>query len=116
MQIQLNAPKIWMASEAVDFRNGANGLSAIVATRFERTLENDLFIFFNRSKTILKLLAYHRNGLVVIYKRLDRKRFTLSPNESGLYELNDKQLSWLLAGLDWVEMSGLNEACFEDYY
>ena len=116
MQLRLSAPKIWLANEAVDFRNGANGLSAKVAARFDRALDNELFIFFNRSKTSVKLLAYHRNGLVLICKRLDRKRFTLSPDESsGLYELSERQLSWLLAGLDWVEMSGLTETSFDDY-
>jgi hypothetical protein len=36
--------------------------------------------------------------------------------ENQLTILDEKQLSWLLAGLDWVGMSDWKELEFEHYY
>jgi len=116
MQIQLSAPAIWIANQPVDFRKAINGLSELVVNHFEHRLENAIYIFHNRAKNKLKLLAYHRNGSILIYKTLDKKKFTLQENQQGLYEINEKQLSWLLAGLDWVEMSANHELAYDDYY
>ena len=116
MQIKLTAPKIWMTSEHVDFRKAIDGLSALVAKHFHQGLEDHLFIFYNRARNKLKLLAYHRNGAVLIYKRLDKKKFMLKLDEASPYELSNQQLSWLLAGLDWVDMSGFNTLTYDDYF
>jgi len=116
MQIQLKAPKIWLASEPVDFRKAINGLTELVVKNFADRLDDHIYVFYNRSKNKLKLLAYHRNGTMLIYKRLDKKRFTLKRNESGLCEMSEEQLSWLLAGLDWVNMSEFNELKYDDYF
>ena len=116
MQIQLRAPKIWMANESVDFRKAINGLSELVVNHFNHRLENNVYIFHNRARNKLKLLAYHRNGAILIYKCLDKKKFTLKEDTLGLYKIDEKQLSWLLAGLDWVEMSSLGAPNYDDYF
>ena len=33
-----------------------------------------IYVFYDRTKSKLKLLARHRNGVVLIYKRLDKNR------------------------------------------
>ena len=116
MQLQLSAPKIWMATEAVDFRKGVNSLCGYIVTHNRPSLEDHIYIFYNRARNKLKLVARHHNGFVLVYKCLDKKKFIIKRNESDFYELNEKQLSWLLGGLDWVEMSGMNEVKFDDYF
>ena len=116
MQIQLKAPKIWLASEPVDFRKAVNGLTELVVRHFPEGLDDHIYVFYNRGKNKLKLLARHRNGEMLIYKRLDKKQFALTRNESGLYEITEQQLSWLLAGLDWINMSEFNELKYDDYF
>ncbi|OGT67517.1 MAG: hypothetical protein A3H43_01025 [Gammaproteobacteria bacterium RIFCSPLOWO2_02_FULL_42_9] len=117
MQLQLKAPKLWVAPEAVDFRKSLDGLSAIVLSEFKGTLTDAIYIFYNRAKNKLKLLARHHNGDVLIYKRLDKKQFTLKQAASGLYEITEQQLSWLLAGLDGELMSTWKEdVSYEDYH
>lgn len=116
MQIELKAPHIWLACEPVDFRKAANGLSEVVAQHFNRQLDNDVFVFFNRAKTSLKILGYHRNGVLLIYKRLDTGKFTLKAEDDGLCSLNEQSLSWLLAGLDWVKMEAFPELSYTDFY
>lgn len=116
MQIQLKAPKIWLANEAIDFRKGINRLCEYVAAHYHQSLENHIYIFYNSARNQVKLLAYHRNGFMLICKRLEKKKFIIKHNGPSLYEINEKQLSWLLAGLDWLEMSGWSELTFNDYF
>lgn len=116
MQIQLNAPKIWLASEAVDFRKAINGLSELVVKHFDGGLGDQIYIFYNRAKNKLKLLSYHRHGAMLIYKRLDKKKFTLKETALPWYDIMGPQLSWLLAGLDWIDMPTCNELRYEDYF
>jgi transposase len=116
MQIQLKADQIWLANESIDFRKGVNGLCNHIISQFNRTVDGSIYIFYNHSKDKLKLLAHHRNGFMLIYKRLDKKKFTIKKNESGIIEINEKQLSWLLAGLNWVEMSEAHELVYDDYF
>ncbi len=116
MQLQLSAPKIWIASEPVDFRCGINRLSEHVVSALGQRVGDQLYVFYNRSRNRLKCLAHHRNGMMLIYKQLDKKKFTLKKGKSGLLEITEEQLSWLLAGLDWVGMSSFPEIKYEDYF
>ncbi len=116
MELQLNSPKIWLACEPVDFRKSIDGLSEVLAAQFNKSLGPDIVVFYNRARDKLKLLARHRFGCVLIYKRLDNKKFTFARNHQGLYELSAEQLSWLLSGLDWQAMSHCHELEFDDYF
>jgi len=120
MQIQLKATKVWLASEPVDFRMAINGLSALVVTHFNQQIGDGVYVFYNRARNRLKLLARHQNGSVLIYKVLDKNRFTLKKIDDSekepLYEVSEQQLSWLLAGLDWVSMSEFEELNYDDYF
>lgn len=118
MQLALQSAKIWVAHTPVDFRRSINGLSAIVADRFPNGVSEDsIFVFYNRSRDKLKILGWHRNGYVLLYKRLEQGRFTVQPSRSGDVSIDAKQLGWLLAGLDWVQLSDWHEElCFENYH
>ena len=116
MQIQLTAPCIWLADKAVDFRKSITGLTECVVGDYGQTLENQIYIFYNRARDKIKILARHRNGSVLIYKALDKKKFTIQSGEGGLISMQQEQLVWLLAGLDWVEMSCFEELKYEDYF
>lgn len=118
MQVQLKAPHIWLATEAVDFRKSINGLQVLVEGTFDKKLGNAIYIFFNRARNRLKILAYHRNGSMLIYKVLDKNKFTIKEDtlDVDIYELNEQQLSWLLAGLDWIEMSKFEEINYSDCF
>ena len=116
MELQLKSQKVWLANEPVDFRKAINGLSELVRNNFKHCLAEGVFVFHNRAKNRLKLLAFHRNGVMLIYKHLDKKKFTVKQNEPEPYEITESQLSWLLAGLDWVEMSIFETLVYDDYF
>ena len=120
MKIQLQSAQIYLASTHVDFRKGITGLTEIVITHYKKQMGDAIYIFYNRAKNKLKLLSYHRNGFVLVYKQLSKKHFTIKAhdNESHqMFSLTQDQLSWLLAGLDWVLMSESEDDChYTDYF
>lgn len=99
-----------MATEAVDFRKAIDGLCLLVPEQLEA---ESIYIFYNKSKNKLKLLGWHGNGFALLYKRLEKGRFTISKKNNSI---NEEQLSWLLAGLNWEEMSNWGELKFTEFY
>jgi transposase len=118
MQLTLRSSQVFLADKPVDFRRSIDGLSVIVLEVLEeKPIEGSIFVFYNTARNKLKILGWHRNGFVLIYKRLERKRFTVLGSENGYVTLSNEQLNWLLAGLDWVSLSDWNEAFnFKDYH
>jgi len=114
MRLKLSSTKIWLASEDIDFRKSIDGLCERIQSRFDLDLKSSLFIFLNRDRKKIKVLFWHGNGFVLIYKRLEKGCFTVRHSDSGLLELDEKQLSWLLAGLDWDSMSHWRELAFDN--
>lgn len=116
MQLKLSSPRIFIYTEVVDFRRSIDGLYALIHSQFDSQLREDIFVFFNRRYDKIKLLAWHGNGFVLLYKRLEQGRFTKGVEKPGLHSLNEKQLSWLLAGLDWKSMSDWSTLEYQDFY
>lgn len=79
----------------VDMRKSFDGLHAIASqVSQEDALSGLLFLFVNRSKTIMKLLFWDRTGWCVVAKRLERGRFEVSKNF-----LNHRELELLFDGI-----------------
>ena len=53
---------------------------------------------------------------MLVYKRIENGCFSIISSEEGLMTVDEKQLSWLLAGLNWVSMSSWKELEFDDYF
>lgn len=115
MSLVVKAPKMWMITQPVDFRYAIDGLSALIINGLGYKPTEGVFVFINRKRNRLKLLLWHNNGFVLIYKRLERGLFTLPASDDQTIIINEKQLSWLLAGLDWHTMSHFNELKYDDY-
>lgn len=116
MRLKLSSPKIWLATEAVDFRKSIDGLCELIKSNFVSNFKESIFIFYSSDRKKIKILTWHGNGFVLIYKRLEQGCFAIQRSEQGLIELDENQLSWLLAGLDWFLMSQWKELEFNDTY
>ena len=116
MQLMLSAPKIWFYTAPIDFRKSINGLVGLVQTELGANPTDGIFVFHNRQRDKLKLLAWHGNGFVMLYKRLEQGKFALGAVDAGTVTLDEQTLSWLLAGLDWHQMRHWNTLSFDDYY
>jgi transposase len=55
--------RIWVAVEAIDFRNGIDGLAGLCRNQFQKDpLSGSVFVFRNRRGTSLKMLVYDGQG------------------------------------------------------
>jgi transposase len=55
--------RILVAVEAVDFRNGFDGLARVCKQQLQADpFSGGLFVFHNRRRTAIKILAYHGQG------------------------------------------------------
>jgi transposase len=75
--------RILVAVDAVDFRNGIDGLAGICRNRFqEDPLSGCVFVFRNRRGTSVKILVYDGQGFWLCQKRLSKGRFCWWPVRS----------------------------------
>lgn len=113
MQIALESEKIFIANKPIDFRKAIDGLCALVVDDMQKKPHEGVYLFYNRSLDRIKILGWHKNGFVLVYKRLERGKFFVRYDGDSL-QINSAQLSWLLIGLDWELLS--NVECKYDAY
>ena len=101
MLVDSSNVKVYLVLGHTDMRKAVNGLSAMVSERIGLDpLSGHLFVFCNRSKDIIKVLYWDRNGFCLWYKRLERGRFRWPSCMDEVMELSSRELSWLLSGLE----------------
>lgn len=110
--------KLYLYSLPVDMRKSINGLSMLVAEELTSNPSNgDVYIFRNRANDKVKLLYWDRNGFILHYKRLCKRKFKWPKAlESTTIEIDEKQLSWLLAGLDFLLMNEFSQLDYSHYF
>ncbi len=79
--IQVTAPmRVLVATEAVDFRKGIDGLAQVCRDQLKRDpMSGWIFVFRNRRMTAVKILAYDGQGFWLCQKRLSKGRFPWWP-------------------------------------
>lgn len=77
MRMFVDAPKVYLHREPVDFRKQINGLSVIVQEALKMDpFEDALFVFINCSRNRIKALYWERNGFCLWFKRLEKDKFS----------------------------------------
>ena len=93
--------RVFLALGITDMRKAINGLSILVESELDGVLfSGDLFVFCNRSRNIVKILYWDRNGFCLWQKRLEKEKFRWPENEAEVMEVGCQELEWLLGGLD----------------
>ena len=110
--------KIYICLDFIDMRKAVNGLSAIVLDEFsESPTSGNIFIFFNKNKDKLKCLFWDRNGFVLYYKRMEKRKFIISKDLSGKdLEITQEQLRGLLTGLDFSLIGEFSGIKYSEFY
>lgn len=81
-----------------------DGLVAKVQLQYGRKLEEtSIYLFCGRKADRIKAIYWDGTGYVLLYKRLDEKRFQWPRNESELKLLTKQQFRWLMEGLSIVQ-------------
>jgi transposase len=90
-------------AKSTDMRKGFNALSGIVRNDLERNpLSGEVFIFLNRSRTLIKLLVWDSTGYAIYYKRLEAGTFelpVLAADEKSI-ALTREKLMLILEGIE----------------
>ena len=101
MFYSLSGVKVYLVLGGTDMRKSVNGLSILVSEHIGLDpLSGHLFVFCNKRKNILKILYWERNGFCLWYKKLEKELFRWPGNELDLLEISNRELSWLLDGLE----------------
>ena len=105
---------IYVATQPVDFRKGAEGLALLA----KETLGHDpmkgvAVVFRAKRGDRVKIVVWDGSGLVLYWKRLDGSGFKWPPIVAGVMRMNAAQLSALLAGMDWTRMHRASDPAAE---
>jgi len=102
----LNIPhntRISLCTSPIDLRKSFNGLIAIVRSELDSDpLSGHLFVFLNRTQTLMKILYWDGDGFAIWYKRLESGTFRLPAvtSETKSLDLTRSGLAMILEGID----------------
>jgi transposase len=97
------SPRVYLSAKATDLRKSYRTLCVVVKEHLEEDpLSGSMFVFYNRSGDLLKILYWYVNGFCLWQKRLEKGRFKLSSFTSGCSKVSvtSYQLQGLMQGLD----------------
>lgn len=88
--------------DAVDLRIGINGLAILVEQAMGKNpMARALYVFSNRRRDRIKILAWDGNGFWLLMKRLEANdRFIWPDSQTEVLALTVELLHWLLDGID----------------
>jgi transposase len=96
------AVRVMVATKPVDFRKGADGLTALVRESLAADpFSGAVYVFRAKRADRIKLVFWDGTGLCLFAKRLEDGIFRWPRVEDGVMHLSAAQLSALLEGLDW---------------
>ena len=97
----LDASRIYLYRDPVDFRKQATGLAAIVEQDIGHSVfDGGLYAFTNRQRNKIKCLYWEDNGFVLYYKSLAEEKFRWPEPGDDVLLLSGQQINWLLDGYD----------------
>ena len=85
-----------------DMRKGFNGLGGLAANKLgQNPLSGDIFIFVNRTRTMIKILVWDQTGFAIWYKRLEQGTFEIPQIEKtqNSVEISRQKLMLILEGI-----------------
>ena len=92
----------YLSREATDMRKGFDSLCGEVRQSLGRDpLSGEVFIFYNSSRTRLKLLHWERGGFVIYHKRFEQGILSLPKfdTETGGYMVSWRELMLMVEGV-----------------
>jgi transposase len=77
--------QVYLYTEPIDFRKAIDGLSVLVEQELGLSpFASALYVFTNRHRNRIKALYWHRNGLCLWHKRLERDKFAWPQEANAL--------------------------------
>lgn len=92
---------IFLYRDFVDMRKSINGLTAIIQAMAGVSLfGNDLVVFTNRSRNLIKAVYWRRTGFALWMFRLEKSRFPWPKKSDTVLTLTPEQLNQVFDGYD----------------
>ena len=94
--------RFYVYTHGIDMRKGVESLCGIVRNNCMNPLSGSVFLFANKSRSLLKLLHWERGGFVIYYKRLESGR--VAPNLFRGCNLSFKEMRWdeIVMLMGWI--------------
>jgi transposase len=93
--------QVYLSPGFTDMRKSINTLSILVEGVFKlEPFSGHMFAFCNRRRSIVKILYWDRNGFCLWQKRLEKDRFRWPESVKEVVEIDQRQLSFFLEGLE----------------
>ena len=97
--------QVLVATKPVDFRKGADGLSALLQeSQSVDPFCGTIYVFRAKRANRVKLLWWDGTGICLLSKRLEEAQFRWPRIADGVMRLSAAQLSALLEGLDFTRV------------
>jgi transposase len=95
------AESIYIVTGYTDMRKSIDGLAAFIKGNLGMDpFGGSLFMFCGKRRNSMKALLWEDDGFVLLYKRLDNGSFKWPRSETQARALTQKELRWLLEGLE----------------
>jgi transposase len=94
--------RLFLYCMPADMRKGFDGLSGLVTNKLgQNPLSGDIFIFVNRTRTLVKILVWDQTGFAIWHKRLEQGTFEMPNIEKGRnsIEITRQKLMLILEGI-----------------
>jgi transposase len=94
--------RFFLYGQPADMRKGFDGLSGLVINKLgQNPLSGDIFIFINRTRTLIKILMWDQTGFAIWHKRLEQGTFEMPKIEKqeNSIEITRQKLMLILEGI-----------------
>jgi len=93
--------RVFMYTVPTDMRKSFSGLHGLIVEALRQDpLSGDWFVFVNRRRDRLKIMAWEQDGFVIWYKQLQRGSFAVPSGDHDSVTLTSRELALLLTGID----------------
>jgi transposase len=95
--------RVFVATQPIDGRKGADSLMAIVG---HDPLSGHLYVFFSRRCDRVRIVYWDRNGIAMWTKRLERGRFRPAFDAGGRFIATAVEAAELALVLEGIDLAG----------
>ena len=107
--------KVFIIPGGTDMRKAIDGLSILLEARTsEKAMSGSYFAFCSKTRRIVKILYWQRNGFCLWQKRLSKERFHWPENRAEVLQIQPRELRWLLDGINISKVKAHGEFQFTD--
>lgn len=117
MSLSFPSKTIWLAARPIDFRKSIDGLCALALNDLDRKPTQEIVVFYNKRRDRLKILLWDDGGFVMVYKKLDKRKVIIPKDiTADKYLVSQRELSWLMQGVDWLHAKENKVASYSSFY